>query len=174
MMSVIPASRAFVLATGLVLATAAFATAQEATTTTVTTETTVKTTPFSPTIYVGPAFGVAVEDKTDYGWALHALARPYRNVGIQLEYFDSITDGLYVGLMPILPITHGLSIFGQFGGAFSENNGVAGGGGVLYEIPAAFLNNDRVDLVLRADYKYLDQREGEHLLVFGLMFGFHK
>lgn len=170
MMSMIPKSRAIVLAAGLVLATSAFAAAQEPAGAAAAEE--VKAEPFKPTIYFGPGFGI--ENHGDFGWALHVLARIHQYGGLQIEYFDAADDGLYVGLMPILPLPYGLGLFGQIGGAFSENSGVAGGGGVLYDVPWEFLHTNNVNLVVRADYKYIDIDSGSHLFVLGMMIGFHK
>jgi len=187
MMRMIPGTRAILLATGLAMATTTFAAAEEAVAPAEPAAAEAapekETQPFSPTIYFGPAFGYADQDSSEFGWAMHVLARPIRNLGIQLEYFNvggqtnssGEFDGFYVGLMPVLPINKGLSLFGQVGAAFSDaGDDVAGGGGILYEIPAAFLNNNKVDLLLRLDYKYLNLGDGAHLLTLGIMLGFHK
>jgi hypothetical protein len=174
------------------------------------TETTVveekKVEPFEMSINVGPAAGYADQSDAggDFGWAIHVLARLHKYGGLQLEYWSlgnatqdaggGHFDGLYVGLMPMFPIGDtGLNIFGQIGGAFSDpGNGVAGGGGLLYDVPFHWLNEHNVDLLLRLDYKYFDItdghdgdkddptnpphnfKSGQHLIVLGFMFGFHK
>ena len=141
--------------------------------------------PFVPTIYFGPGIGVAAQDDTEFGWALHSLVRPFRYGAFQLEYFNmgpskgnsGDYDGLYIGLMPILPIDNGFSVFGQVGGAFGNSDeSVAGGAGVLYDLPGKFFekvfNNG---VTLRADYKYLKlDSEDAHLFTVGFMFGVHK
>jgi len=179
MIRLIPAFRASVVAVGLMLATVAVATAEEEA---------AAAKPFKPTIYVGPAFGVAFQDydndsSTEFGWAMQVLARPIQWLGLQLEYFNlgSIPqssgefDGVYVGLMPILPLPAGFDLYGQVGAAFADaGDDVAAGAGVMYEVPVEFLEANKVDLVLRADYKYFNMDEGQHELLFGVMFGLHK
>jgi hypothetical protein len=142
---------------------------------------------FSPAIYFGPGIGVAAQDDTEFGWAIHSLVRPFRYGGFQLEYFNmgpnkgdnnnGDYDGLYIGLMPILPIGDELSLFGQVGGAFGNGDeSVAGGAGALYDLPTTFF--DKVfnnGVTLRADYKYLKlDSEDAHLFTIGFMFGVHK
>jgi hypothetical protein len=140
--------------------------------------------PFRPTVYIGGGVGVADQDMTDLGWGLWTLTRPFRYAGFQLEYFNLNSDrrnngdydGLYIGLMPILPVTDNLGLFGQVGFGFSNrDDDVAGGGGLLYKLP--FEAIDRVvngGITLRADYKYFDFDEEAHLVLFGFMFGFSK
>jgi hypothetical protein len=182
MMRLIPASRAIVLATGIVLAATTFAMAED---TASTTEPAAAkpAEPFKPTIYVGPAFGYADQQISEFGWAMHIAMRVIEYGALQVEYFNLGTiphdpgelDGLYVGIMPILPVGHGVSLFGQVGAAFSDaGDDVAGGGGVLYELPIEFLETNHVDLVMRLDYKYLNIEDGDHLITLGFMFGLHK
>jgi len=143
--------------------------------------------PFSPTIYFGPSIGVADQKDTEFGWALHSLVRPFRYGGFQLEYFNMGSnkgatnngdyDGLYIGVMPILPIGDEFSLFGQVGGAFGNGDeSVAGGAGALYQLPTKFF--DKVfnnGVTLRTDYKYLKlDGEDAHLFTVGFMFGVHK
>ena len=157
-------------------------------------ETTVEATverKFFPSIAVGPAIGYAdrSDNGGDFGWAIHVLARLHQYAGIQLEYFSlgnatqdaggGHFDGLYVGVMPMFPIGgYRLNLFGQIGAGFSEaGNGVTGGGGVFYDVPIAFLNENAVDLLLRLDYKYFhieDDTTGQHLIVGGFMLAFRK
>ncbi len=162
---------------------------------------------FKPSINVGPGVGYADQSDRggDFGWSAYVLARLFKYGGIQLEYWSlgnatqaaggGHFDGLYIGIMPMFPIADtGLNIFGQFGAAFSdEGNDVAGGGGLLYDLPIDWLNTHNVDLLLRLDYKYFnitdghspgpndtsvedphDYKTGQHLLTFGFMMGFHK
>lgn len=140
--------------------------------------------PFRPTVYFGGGIGVADQDMTDFGWALHTLTRPFRYGGFQLEYFNlgpsrrnnGDFDGLYLGLMPILPLDAGVSLFGQVGYAFSDHDDdLAGGGGLLYKLP--FEAIDKIvngGITVRADYKYFDFDEESHLAMLGIMFGFSK
>lgn len=143
--------------------------------------------PFEPTIYFGPGIGIADQDDTEFGWALHSLVRPFRYGAFQLEYFNMGSnkgdnnngdyDGLYIGVMPILPLDAGFSLFGQVGGAFGNGDeSVAGGAGALYDLPTTFF--DKVfnnGVTLRADYKYLKlDSEDAHLFTVGFMFGVHK
>jgi len=173
----IPASRAFILAMGLVLASAAMASAQEPAQ-----EPAKPEAKFSPTLYIGGGVGVADHESTNFAWDVQVLGRFFRYGALQVQYFDTGTadthhdaEGLYVGLMPILPLTDQWSLFGQLGGAFSDaGDGVAGGGGVLYLLPIQFLKTNRVDLALQLDYKYLDIADGDHMLTFGLLLGFSK
>jgi hypothetical protein len=148
--------------------------------------------PFRPSINCGAGVGYADQSDAggDFGWNAWALARLHKYGGIQLEYWSlgnatqkaggGHFDGLYVGVMPMFPILDtGLNIFGQVGGAFSdEGNDVAGGGGLLYSLPISWLNKNNVDLLLRLDYKYFhitdDDKTGQHLISFGFMVGFHK
>lgn len=175
MMRLIPAFRAIALAGVLVFAGAAHATAAE---------TTEADKPFSPTIYVGPAFGYADADGRDFGWAVHAVMRLIEYGALQIEYFNvgnlrspqsGNYDGLYVGLMPIIPVVDRFAVFGQIGAAFSDaGDDVAGGGGLMYDLPIPFLDRNNVDATVRLDYKYLNLDDGAHLLTLGLMLGFHK
>ena len=148
--------------------------------------------PFKPSIACGPTIGYADQSAEggDFGWGVGVLARVIKYGGLQLEYWSlgnaskpsggGHFDGLYVGVMPMFPIGDtGLNVFGQVGAAFSdEGNNVAGGGGLLYAVPIEFLDKNNVDLLLRLDYKYFnieDQGDdGQHLLTFGFMVGFHK
>jgi len=182
-------TRGMVLASALVIASGGVATAQNTGSTPSSTpaEATKSeaTKPFDATIYFGPAIGVADQDDTEFGWALHSLVRPFRYGGFQLEYFNmgpskgnsGDYDGLYIGVMPILPLTCGASLFGQVGGAFGNGDeSVAGGAGALYQLPTKFF--DKVfnnGVTLRADYKYLKlDSEDAHLFTVGFMFGVHK
>lgn len=140
--------------------------------------------PFHPTVYFGGGFGVADQDKTDYGWALWTLTRPFRYGAFQLEYFnlnsdrrnDGDYDGLYLGIAPILPLTDHLALMGELGYGFSNrDDDIAGGAGVLYKLP--FEAVDKVingGVSLRADYKYFNFDEEAHLVTFGAMVGFSK
>ena len=140
--------------------------------------------PFRPTVYFGGGVGVADQDHTVFGYSIYTLTRPFRNLGFQLEYFNLNSDrrnngdydGLYIGLMPILPVTDYLSLFGQVGFGFSNrDDDVAGGGGLLYKLP--FEAIDKIvngGITLRADYKYFDFDEESHLVTFGAMVGFSK
>lgn len=173
-----PASRAIVLATGLVLAATTFAMAEEAATAEPAPEVV-----YAPTIYVGPAFGFAEQADSEFGWAMHVLARWNEYIGVQIEYLNlgSIPndsgehDAVYFGLMPLLPVSPRVDLFGQVGLAVSDaGDDVAAGGGVLYNIPVEFFESKKVRLALRGDYKYLNFADGEHLLTVGIMFGFYK
>jgi len=163
--------------------------------TTATVETKVEN-PFRASINCGPTIGYADQSHEggDFGWGVGVLARLIKYGGIQLEYWSlgnaanttgnsgdgGHFDGLYVGVMPMFPIGDtGLNIYGQVGAAFAdEGNNVAGGGGLLYDLPIDVLHKNNVDLLLRLDYKYFnieDQGDnGQHLLTFGFMVGFHK
>ena len=172
----IPAFRATILAAGIVMAMASFARAEEAAAPAPAAE-------FKPTIYVGPAFGYAEQDRSNFGWAMHTAMRIFEYGAIQIEYFNldhnsgknGDLDGVYFGLMPILPLGNGAALYGQVGAAISDaGDDVAGGGGVLYDLPIEFLRTNKIDLTARLDYKYLNIDGGDHLLVFGLMLGFHK
>jgi len=182
MKRLIPASRAIVLATGLVLATTAFAIAEDSGSAG-SAPAAEEAKPFSPTIYVGPTFGYAEQKESEFAWGVHVMARPFRYGALQLEYFNlgplrhssGDFDGLYVGVMPILPVADRWSLFGQLGAAFSdEGHDVAAGTGVLFDLPIEFLESHNVNLTMRADYKYLNIDHGEHLLTLGFMFGLHK
>ncbi len=185
MIRLIPASRAMVVAAALVLATTALASAEETGAAAPAAEPAKPAKPFMPTIYVGPAFGYADQSggSSEFGWGMHVLARPLKYAGIQIEYFNlggepnsgGELDGVYFGIAPILPLSCGVSLFGQVGAAFSDaGDDVAGGGGVLYDVPVEFLSTNKVDLTLRLDYKYFNLDDGEHLLTLGVMLGFHK
>lgn len=167
-----PAARALVLAAALVLSMTTFAAAEDAPATT----TVAPEKPFSPTIYVGPTFGYSRRDHSEYAWGMQALMRIFRYGGIQLEYFDGGTSGLYLGGMPILPIMDtGASVFAQLGSAFVDGDiGVAAGTGVMYDLPIEVLQKNKIELTFRLDYKYLDVQQGDHLLTAGFMLGFHK
>jgi hypothetical protein len=173
-----PAARALALAAALVLSTAGFAAAEDAAASAAAApaEEAAPAKPFKPTIYVGPAFGYAKRDSSDYAWQMQVLARFFRYGGVQLEYFDGGTSGLYIGAMPILPICEtGASLYAQLGSAFVDGDiGVAAGTGAMYDLPIPFLEKNNVDLTFRLDYKYLDILHGEHMLTAGFMFGFHK
>ncbi len=139
---------------------------------------------FQATLYFGGGIGVADQDGTDFGWGIHTLTRPFRYGGFQLEYFNGghdkedsgNYDGLYIGLMPILPLAGGASVFGQVGGAFGNGDeAVAGGAGALYDLPTEWF--DKVfnnGVTLRADYKYIDLDQEAHIFTVGFMFGIHK
>lgn len=178
-------TRVMVLASALLIASAGLAAASDAGDKSSAKPAAAEAKPFPPTIYFGPAIGVADQDDTEFGWALHSLVRPFRYAGFQLEYFNmgpskgnsGDYDGLYVGVMPILPLTCGASLFGQVGGAFGNGDeSVAGGAGALYQLPTKFF--DKVfnnGVTLRADYKYVKlDSEDAHLFTVGFMFGVHK
>lgn len=168
-----PVARAVVLAAALVLSTTTFAAAEEASAPAA--EPAVAK-PFEPTIYFGPSFGYSKKDNSNYAWQLNVMARLIKYGGIQLEYFDGGSPGLYLGLAPILPIMEtGVALYGQLGSAFIDQDiGVAAGTGVMYDLPIPFLEKNKVDLTFRLDYKYLDIDHGDHLVTAGFMFGFHK
>jgi hypothetical protein len=184
MMKPIPATRAILVAAGLVLATGSLAMAEEAASTApAATEAPAAEREFTATIYAGPSIGYADQDSSQFGWEIQALARPIKWVGIQLEYWNldhnqgkaGDFDGLYVGLMPILPLPQHFDLFGQIGASFGDSgDDVAAGGGVMYEVPIEALNKNNVDLLLRLDYKYFNAADGEHLVTFGFMIGFNK
>lgn len=171
-----PVARALVLAAALVLSTTTFAAAEDAPAAPAA-EAAPEAKPFKPTIYVGPSFGYSKKDNSDYAWQMQVLARFFRYGGIQIEYFDGGTSGLYIGVMPILPIAEtGASLYAQLGSAFANDDiGVAAGTGFMYDLPIAFLQKNNVEVTFRLDYKYLDDiQHGDHLLTAGFMFGFHK
>jgi hypothetical protein len=184
----ISVKRAWVLASALLIASAGLAAAQDAGGKSSAKPAAAEAKPFPPTIYLGPAIGVADQKDTEFGWALHSLVRPFRYAGFQLEYFNMGSnkgqksdngdyDGLYIGFMPILPIGEDLGLFGQIGGAFGNGDeSVAGGAGALYHLPTKFF--DKVfnsGVTLRTDYKYLKlDGEDAHLFTVGFMFGVHK
>lgn len=189
-----PASRAILLAAGLVMATMspAFAgapgeeeaPAAAAETTTAVVEEVKPAEPFSPTIYFGPQFGVADQSGTEFGWSFDALMRPIAYLGIQIEYLNLGSqpnssgehDFAYFGLSPMYPvIPHVLDVFAQVGLVVGDaGDDVAAGGGLLYNLPIEFLEENNVDLALQLDYKYLNIDDGNHLLTFGFLIGFHK
>ena len=186
MMKLPPAARAVVFAAGLVLTTTSLATAEEAATAEPA-ETPVEAAPakpFSPTIYFGPSAGFAQQDHaSDFGWTIAVLARPIRYLGLQIEYLNlgsephvsGAYDGVYFGAAPMLPVSERFDIFGQVGLAVGDQgDDVAAGAGVLYRVPFTFLETNNVDLAIRADYKYLNWADGNHLLTLGFMLGFHK
>ncbi len=180
-----PASRAILVAAGLLLATmspavtdalaegeaapAAAATPAE---------------PFSPTIYFGPQFGLADQSGTDFGWSFDALMRPIEYLGIQIEYLNLGSqpnssgehDFGYFGLSPMYPvIPHTLDLFAQVGLVVGDaGDDVAAGAGALYTVPIEFLEQNNVDLALQLDYKYLNIDDGNHLVTVGFLLGFHK
>lgn len=169
----IPASRAVVLALGLVMATTTFASAAE--------EAAAK--PFSPTIYGGASIGYADQEVSKFGWSVGVLARFHQYAGVQVEYLNlggkdkasGFYDLVYFGVMPLLPIGHGIDLFAQLGFAVGDpGDDVAVGGGMMYELPLEILAKNNVDLNLRLDYKYLNVDDGAHLLTLGFMLGFHK
>lgn len=187
-----PACRAVLLATGLVLATMspAFAgspgeaeadAAAEAAPAVVEEE---PAEPFSPTIYFGPQFGLADQDGTEFGWAFDALMRPLAYLAIQIEYLNLGSqpnssgehDFGYFGLSPMYPvIPHTLDLFAQVGLVVGDaGDDVAAGAGALYTLPIEFLDQNNVDLALQLDYKYLNIDDGNHLVTFGFLLGFHK
>jgi hypothetical protein len=190
-----PASRAFVLAAGLVLASVTLAAAgapdaeADAPAAQVTAveapaaEPPPPEKPFMPTMYVGPGFGVADQDTTEFAWQIAALARPLRWLGLQIEYLnlgESSTsrgdhDGVYFGVMPMWPVLRRLDLYAQVGLVVGDpGDDVAAGGGVLYQIPIDWLVRNNVDVALRFDYKYLNWADGDHLATFGFLLGFHK
>lgn len=132
--------------------------------------------PFPPTIYFGPSFGYSSGDSDHYAWSMQVLARFMRYAGVQMEYFNGGTSGLYVGGAPILPLgDSGASLYAQLGGAFGGgDSGVAAGGGLMYTLPIELLKKGKVDLTFRVDYKYLDVDGGDHMLTSGIMLGLAK
>ncbi len=186
-----PASRAFLMAAGLVVATVSMAAAEDAATVTTTETTTVATAPepeepFMATIYFGPSFGYADQQDSEFGWAFHTLMRPIEYLAIQIEYLNLGSeappkdtsgehDGVYFGLAPMYPVIPRLDIFGQVGLVVSDaGDDVAAGAGVMYQIPFDWLDKINVDINLLAQYKYLNLADGEHLVTFGVLFGVHK
>lgn len=168
-----PVARALVLAAAFVISTTSLAVAQDATAAAAAPA----AKPFTPEIYVGPAFGYSKKDNANYGWQMQVLARFHRYAGVQLEYFDAdAASGLYLGAMPILPIKDtGASVYAQIGSAFVEDDiGVAAGAGAMYDLPIPLLQKNKIDLTFRLDYKYVDVYQGDHLLTAGFMVGFHK
>lgn len=135
-------------------------------------------------LYFGPAIGVAdVDGSAEFGWGLHVLYRAFRYGGFQVEYLNlgpdegsnGDLDGLYLGLMPTLPLVENLSVFLQGGGIFTSAEGDAGvgGGGVMYDLPLAPIEKYLPGgLSLRADYKYLDFDDSAHLVTAGIMYRF--
>ncbi|MFN2377017.1 MAG: hypothetical protein ABR538_10795 [Candidatus Binatia bacterium] len=173
-----PASLAIVLATGLVLATTTFAMAEEAAPAEPAPEV-----EYAPTIYFGPAIGYADQRGSEFGWSVQVLARWNEYIGVQIEYLnlgDDKTssgdhDAVYFGLMPLLPVSPRVDLFGQLGLVVGDaGDDVAAGGGVLYNIPIEFFESKTVRVALRGDYKYLNVDNGEHMLMIGIMFGFYK
>jgi hypothetical protein len=135
-------------------------------------------------LYFGPAFGVADTDGgTEFGWGLNVLYRAFRYGGFQLEYLNlgpenggsGDFDGLYLGLMPTLPLVENLSVFLQGGGIITSDEGDAGvgGGGVLYDLPLEPIEKYLPGgLSLRADYKYMAFDDAAHLVTAGIMYRF--
>jgi hypothetical protein len=186
-----PASRACLLAAGLVAATTTMAVAQDAVTVTETkTETTTETVAepeekFLQTIYFGPSFGYADQIDGEFGWAFHALMRPIEYLGLQIEYVNlgsdappdtsGENDGVYFGVAPMFPVMPRLDIFGQIGFAIGDaGDDVAAGAGIMYQLPIDWLDKINVDMNLMAQYKYFNWADGEHLVTFGILFGVHK
>lgn len=183
-----PASRACLLAAGLVMATASMAAAQDAAVTVTETETTTETVTeekFMATIYFGPSFGYADQHDSEFGWAFHTLMRPIQYLAIQIEYLNLGSnpppdtsgehDGVYFGLAPMFPVMPRLDVFAQAGLVVGDpGDDFAVGGGVMYQLPIDWLDKINVDLNLLAQYKYLNWADGEHLLTFGVLFGVHK
>ncbi len=135
-------------------------------------------------LYFGPAFGVADTDGgTEFGWGLHVLYRAFRYGGFQMEYLNlgpengesGDFDGLYLGVMPTLPLVENLSVFLQGGGIITSDEGDAGvgGGGVMYDLPLAPIEKYLPGgLSLRADYKYMGFNDAAHLATVGIMYRF--
>jgi hypothetical protein len=183
-----PASRACLLAAGLVVAAATMAAAEEAVTVTKTETETVAVEPeekFMATIYFGPSFGYADQQDSEFGWAFHTLMRPIEYLAIQIEYLNLGSnpppdtsgehDGAYFGLAPMYPVMPRLDIFGQVGLVVGDaGDDFAAGGGIMYQIPFDWLDKINVDINLLAQYKYLNWADGEHLVTFGVLFGVHK
>lgn len=183
MMRLTPATRAIVFTAGLVLATTSLAAAQDATKAEAPAEAK-PADPFMPTIYVGPSFGYADQDSTsNFAWSMQVLARPIQYVGLQIEYLNLGSnhqgvghyDGVYFGVAPMFPVTDRFDIFGQLGLAVGDQgDDVAAGAGAMYNLPIEFLETNNVDLEIRADYKYLNWADGDHMVTLGFMLGFHK
>jgi len=182
-----PASRAFLMAAGLVAATVTMAAAEEAAPAAeAPAEAPAEEKPFMATIYFGPSFGYADQDDSEFGWAFHTLMRPIEYLAIQIEYLNLGSnappkdtsgehDGVYFGLAPMWPVIPRVDIFGQVGMVISDaGDDVAAGAGVLYQLPIDWLDTINVDLNLMAQYKYLNLADGEHLVTFGFLFGVHK
>jgi hypothetical protein len=185
-----PASRAFLMAAGLVVAMGSGAVAAEESATVTTTETTTVATetpeePFLPTIYFGPSFGYADQHDSEFGWTFHTLMRPLEYLAIQIEYVNLGSnpppdtsgeyDGVYFGLAPMYPVMPRLDIFAQVGLVVGDpGDDFAGGVGVMYQIPVDWLDKINVDINLLAQYKYLNWADGDHLVTFGVLFGVHK
>ncbi len=171
------AFRALAVTAVVVLAGSTLARAAETTvTTTVETKTETK---FMPTIYFGPGFGWGHTDDDDsFAWSIWSAMRLSEYGAIQIEYFDAGGNGIeggYFGLMPILPVAHGLTVFGQVGLAVADaGDDVAGGGGLMYVLPIEWFEKNHVDVTARLDYKYLNLDDGVHMLTFGFMMGLHK
>lgn len=184
MMRLIPATRAIVFTAGLVLATTSMAAAEEAATTAEAPAEAKPAEPFSPTIYVGPSFGYADQDSTsNFGWSMQVLARPIQYLGLQIEYLNlgsdhngvGHVDGVYFGVAPMFPVLDRLDLFAQLGLVVGDpGEDVAAGAGLMYRVPFEFLETNNVDLGLRLDYKYLNWDDGDHIVTFGFMLGFHK
>lgn len=174
MKRLISASRAIVLATGMVLAATSFAAAEDAAS---------EESSFQPTMYGGASLGFAEQHDSKFGWSVSVMARFFEHVGAQIEYmnYGSVNagsgnyDGVYFGVAPILPVGHGVDLYAQLGiGIGDPGDDVVAGGGFLYKLPIELFEKNGVDLCLRTDYKYWNVDEGAHLLTFGFMFGFHK
>lgn len=184
MMRLTPATRAIVFSAGLVLATTSMAAAEEAAATAEAPAEAKPADPFMATIYVGPSFGYADQDGTsNFGWSMQVLARPIQYLGLQVEYLNlgsdhngvGHADGAYFGLAPMYPVSDRFDVFGQVGIAVGDpGDDVAAGAGVMYTVPFEFLETNNVDLAIRADYKYLNWNDGDHMVMLGFMFGLHK
>lgn len=175
-----PASRAFLMAAGLVVASVSMAAAEDAAPAA---EAPPAEEAFSPTIYFGPSFGYADQRNSDFGWAFHALARPIQYLGIQIEYnnLGSIPndsgehDFVYFGLAPMYPVLPRLDLFAQVGLVVGDaGDDVAAGGGLMYRLPIDWLDQNNVDLEILTQYKYYNIDDGEHLITLGFLLGFHK
>jgi hypothetical protein len=183
-----PASCAFLMAAGLVVATGSMAAAEESATVTTTETTTVAAEPekpFKATAYFGPSFGYADQQDSEFAWAFHLLARPIEYLGVQIEYLNLGSnpppdtsgehDFVYFGVAPMYRVLPALDIFGQIGLVVGDaGDDVAAGAGVMYTLPFEWMAKANVDLNLLAQYKYLNIADGEHMLTFGVMFGLHK
>jgi hypothetical protein len=184
-----PASRACLLAAGLVVATTTMAAADDAVTVTKTETETVEVKEeekFLQTIYFGPSFGYADQEDGEFGWAFHTLMRPIEYLGIQIEYVNLGSeappkdtsgehDGVYFGLAPMFPVMPRLDIFAQLGFAIGDvGDDFAGGAGIMYQLPIDWMDKINVDINLLAQYKYFNWADGEHLVTFGVLFGVHK
>jgi hypothetical protein len=177
-----PASRAFLMAAGLVAATVTMAAAQDAAPAAEAPP--VEEEKFMPTVYFGPTFGYANQVDSEFGWAFHSMMRPLEYLAIQIEYVNFGSnpppdtsgeyDGAYFGLAPMYRIGR-FDLFGQVGLVVSDaGDDVAAGAGAMYRLPIDWLDKNNIDLELVANYKWFNLDDGVHLLTFGFLFGFHK